>query len=379
VKRSDAGSVQLSLLSGGEAAPASRAGALLDRRERGTSFHRLPVRSALNSPAATGMGFWSLNPYIGCEFGCSYCYARDTHRWTVERLEAAADGEGEAPALPGLAPAGAPERLSPAEAFERHILVKSELAGVLRRTLDPARVGSATIMIGTATDPYQPAERQFGITRRVLETLLLHRGLTIGIITKSALVVRDLDLLGRLARRHDLSIHLSLTSVDAELVRRLEPRTPLPHARLRALRALTGAGLWAGVLVAPILPGLTDGWAALAAVMEAARAAGARDVAGFPLRLGPAARSRFLPLLHREFPALAPRYEAHYQDRVRASRGYTRALSRRIRLLREAYGFPRAPQRHGAPLPGPRRLPSPPERSGVPAAQSSSAGAVSTR
>ncbi len=370
-------------------AAASPAGALLDQRARtgGTSFHRLPVRSVLNPPASTGMPFWSLNPYVGCEFGCSYCYARDTHRWTVERLETAAADRPETDRSsepPRPHPSWAPARLAPADAFERRILVKTEVAEVLRRTLDPARVGDAMIMIGTATDPYQPAERRFGITRAVLEVLLLHRGLRLGLITKSSLVTRDLDLLVRLAERHELSVNLSLATADPVLLRRLEPRTPLPHARLRALRALTDAGLDAGILLAPVLPGLTDGWASLAGVMEAARDAGARDVVGFPLRLGPAARHRFLPLLSREFPALAPRYEQHYAGRTNARRDYARALSRRIRTLREAYGFPRPrpvpPQRCGAPSPGPRRVESqPPSDSGGRVTSGSSGAAVRIR
>jgi DNA repair photolyase len=266
------------------------------------------------------MPFWSLNPYVGCEFGCSYCYARDTHRWVTERNEGRSDP-------------------SPADAFERRILVKTEVAEVVARTLDPKRVGSTALAIGTATDPYQPAERRFRLTRRVLQALLLHRGLTISITTKSSLVARDIDVLTALAARHDLSINLSLATVDPVLLRRLEPRTPLPRARLRALASLTRAGLNAGILIAPILPGLTDGWASLAAVMEAAKAAGARHVVGFALRLGPAARARFLPLLQREFPDLAARYAQHYEGRTNASRAYTRALARRIRLLREAYGM----------------------------------------
>ncbi len=120
---------------------------LLDERERGTRFVRLSVRSVLNSPATTGMGFWSVNPYVGCEFGCTYCYARDTHRYTIERT-----GQQR----------GGPAWLD----FEKRILVKTEVAEVLARTLDPARIGQASLVIGTATDPYQPAERRFRLTRR---------------------------------------------------------------------------------------------------------------------------------------------------------------------------------------------------------------------
>jgi DNA repair photolyase len=296
---------------------------LLDARQRGTTFHAVPVKAILNSPATTGMGFWSLNPYVGCEFGCTYCYARETHKWRVERAEGARAVDG-----------------PPWLAFERRILVKTTAAAVLRRTLCPAKLQGGSLVIGTATDPYQPAERRFRLTRSILEALLGWRGLTVGIITKSPLVVRDLDLLCRLAERHDLTVNLSLASMDASLLRRLEARTPTPRARLRALARLTGAGIHAGLLVAPILPGLTDSRASLAALMAAAREAGARFVVGFPLRLGPAARATLLPHLAREFPELARRYARHYDGRDNPSRAYADALARRLRSLQREYGFP---------------------------------------
>jgi DNA repair photolyase len=308
---------------------------VLDRRDRGTTFHAVPVRTVLNPPSSTGMDFWTLNPYVGCEFGCSYCYARDTHRWAVERAGEA----GEAGEAPEAAATPASSRPLP-PAFERQILVKQDVARVLLRTLDPARVGDAAILIGSATDPYQPAERQFGLTRQVLEALLRYQGLRIGLITKSTLVARDADLLRQLSEHHSVSVYLSLATTDPILLRRLEPRTPLPHARLRTLATLARAGVRAGVMIAPILPGLTDGWTSLARVMEAAKEAGAVAVAGEALRLGPAARTHLLPHFRREFPELAARYERHYGTGARASRAYTRALGRRIRLLQEIHGFP---------------------------------------
>jgi DNA repair photolyase len=304
---------------------------VLDERARGARFLSLPVRQVLNSPATTGMEFWSLNPYIGCEFGCSYCYARKTHEWTMEKQAGRPNG-----------PTSSSSTAPPAawHAFEREILVKDTAPEVLLRTLDPARIGKAPIVIGTATDPYQPAERRFRITRRLLEALLLHRGLHLGIITKSPLIVRDIDVLKTLGERHELSVNISIASVDAALLRRIEARSPAPHARLRALERLTHAGINAGVLVAPILPGITDGWPALAALMEAAKEAGARWVAGQALRLGDAARTGFLPVLRREFPDLVARYEHRYGRTDRAGKDYERALSRRIRTLQEAFGFP---------------------------------------
>jgi DNA repair photolyase len=299
---------------------ASPALTVLDERARGTSFVRLSVRSVLNSPASTGMGFWSINPYVGCEFGCTYCYARDTHRYTLERL-------GERNDTPAWLD------------FEQRILVKTEVADVLARTLDPARLGRDSLVIGTATDPYQPAERRFRLTRAILERLLGFRGLSIGLITKSPLVTRDLDVLQALSARHEVSVNISLATMSARLARRLELRSPVPSARIRALRRLTDGGVDAGLLIAPIVPGLTDDRAGLSRLMGAAKEAGARYVVGSALRLGPAARRRFLPVLTREFPELADRYERHYAASEGASPAYQAALKRRLQELQQAHGF----------------------------------------
>jgi len=304
---------------------------VLDHRQRGTDFIGLNVRSVLNSPASTGMRFWSLNPYVGCEFGCSYCYARDTHKWVTERSDSRTGGQSDS--------LSDSQTVSPSDLFEHRIYVKSDIATILQKTLEPDKIRDTPIVIGTATDPYQPAERQFMLTRRVLEAFRGFRGLTISITTKSSLVARDVGLLVELSRKHDVSVNFSIATVDAVLLRQLEPRTPLPHARLRALRTLSAAGIEAGVMIAPILPGLTDSWTSLANLLEAAREAGARFAVGMALRLGSVARARFLPLLHEQFPMLAPRYERHYNGRNNASREYKKALERRLRLLREAYGF----------------------------------------
>lgn len=289
---------------------------LLDERARGTKFVSLPIRSVLNSPETTRMGFWSLNPYVGCEFGCAYCYARDTHRWTVERAEHEYHDD-----------------------FEQRILVKADADAVLLRTLNPAKLGRRPLVIGTATDPYQPAERRFRLTRRILEALRHYRGLSISIITKSPLVTRDIDVLRQLATRHEVRVNVSLASLDAKLLRQLEPRTPVPSARIRALRQLTANGIDTGLLIAPIIPGLTDGRGALARLMRAAKEAGARYVIGSALRLNPAARRHFLPVLDREFPALAERYRRHYAASDNASRSYQTALASRLQELRQTIGI----------------------------------------
>ncbi len=305
---------QLSLLPIRPSAPLP----ILDQRARGTRFLSITVRSALNSPAATHMGFWSLNPYIGCEFGCTYCYARDTHRWTLERMGGWADAH---------------------PSFERDILVKTNLADTIVRTLDPAKLAGQTLAIGTATDPYQPAERRFQLTRQALETLLAYRGIRLGVTTKSPLVVRDVDLLKQLAERHDVSVNMSIATLDTRLARRLEARSAVPGARLRAVRQLTDAGIRTGVFVMPILPCITDGRRELDALLAAAKEAGARFASWSALRLGPAARRHFLPHLAREFPELVERYERHYARHDTAGWAYRKALRARFDALRRKHGF----------------------------------------
>ena len=272
------------------------------------------------------MGFWSLNPYVGCEFGCSYCYARFSHRYVVERAHAAG-------------------KLSDADAgwdgedFERRIFVKDQILGALEADLRRVPPGEP-IVIGTSTDPYQPAERSFGVTRAVLERLARCEGLSVGIITKSALVARDIDVLRRLQQGNALEVYVSLITVDAELVRTLEARSPLPAVRLRGLAKLTAAGINAGLIVAPVLPGITDDVPGLEALFGAARDAGAKFLHAGPLRLYPGIRDRFLPLLDEHFPHLATRYRAAYRGRGSAPPAYSRALTRRIRRLQARYGFP---------------------------------------
>jgi DNA repair photolyase len=310
-------------------APARRL-AVLDERLRGTRFVSLAPQRVLNPPSQTGMDFWSLNPYVGCEFGCSYCYARYAHRYVVERAHDAGkltDAE--------LADYRGPHGW---EAFERRIFVKEQILGALETDLRRLPPGQ-TVVIGTATDPYQPAERRFRVTRAVLGRLARCAGLSVGIITKSPLVARDLDVLRRLQERNDLEVYVSLITVDVGLIRTLEARSPLPAVRLRGLAKLTAAGINAGLIVAPVLPGITDDLPRLEALFGAAREAGARFLHAGPLRLYPAIRDRFLPLLEQHFPELAARYRAAYASSRSAPRAYARALNRRIRRLQARFGF----------------------------------------
>ena len=229
---------------------------VLDERLRGTKFIELTVRSVINPPESTGMGFWSLNPYVGCEFGCSYCYARYAHRYVVERAR-----DASRLSLREFHDLGAPTGLEP---FEHRVFVKAHSAVLRALNRDLTRVrrraadeGRQNVVIGTATDPYQPAERQYQITRAVLRRLVDERGLRLGIITKSPLITRDIPLLVQLARKHRLSVYISLISVDLRHIKRFEARSPMPHARLRALERLTAADIRAGLIVAPVLPGIT--------------------------------------------------------------------------------------------------------------------------
>ena len=311
--------------------------AVLDERLRGTRFVSLQAKSVLNSPARTGMDFWSLNPYVGCEFGCTYCYARFAHRYVVERAHDAGR-LSDAEFVDFRGPHGW-------EAFERRIFVKQQILSALdadlRRYFRTSGQGFSPIVVGTATDPYQPAERRFRLTRAALERLGRYEGLSVGVITKSPLVTRDADVLGRLARRNDLEILVSLISVDTELVRAFEMRSPIPAARLRAVQKLSAAGINVGLIVAPVLPGITDDRRHLEALFQAAREAGARFVYAGPLRLYPGIRDRFLPVLERRAPMLAARYRAVYGERGGAApRPYAKALARRIKRLQARYGFP---------------------------------------
>lgn len=303
---------------------------VLDERLRGTRFVALTPKRVLNPPSQTGMHYWSLNPYVGCEFGCSYCYARYTHRYVVERAHDAGkltDAEfSDYRGAEGW------------EAFEKRIFVKEHVVGALEADLRRVPVGEC-IVIGTATDPYQPAERKFRLTRAVLQRLTRCEGLSFGIITKSPLITRDCDLLLKLQIRNELQIHVSLITADAVLARKLEARSPVPSARLRALKRLVDAGVNAGLIVAPVLPGITDDLAHLDALFAAAKTAGARFIHAGALRLYPAVRDRFLQVLTEHFPDLVPRYQKAYAKQAGAPREYARALQGRVKQLQHKHRF----------------------------------------
>ena len=206
-------------------------------------YFTLPVRSVLNRCTGERMPFtWTINPYRGCEFACKYCYARYTHEFMELR-----DGME----------------------FEQKIYVKQHAAELLRQELRTVKAGE-DIAIGTATDPYQPIERRLEVTRTILEELARHSGLVLGIVTKSAMVVRDIDLLVEISQQNRISVSFTVTTVDPSLARILEPRAPRPDLRLEALGKLREAMVPAGVICAPVLPGITDSPSQLEAVVRAA-------------------------------------------------------------------------------------------------------------
>ena len=296
------------------------------------------ARTVLNGPETTGMGFWSINPYIGCAFGCAYCYARYAHRYSLDRNATANPEHAQMQSARDTMPFWL--------AFERRIFVKQNAADVLRKVLrhgserHQALLHGETIVIGTATDPFQPAERRFRITRSILEVLAEHPGLSICIITKSPLITRDIDVLKRIRRHSQLSIHLSLISLDRELARRLEPRAPTPEARLRALARLRSNDIETGINVMPVLPAITDDPRALEGLVRAVSERGASYLNTCSLRLRATARARYLPFIEQEFPHLAKRYWATYGASDKTSARYSAELKVRMGELCARYGVP---------------------------------------
>jgi DNA repair photolyase len=238
------------------------------------------------------------------------------------------------------------DRMPPWLAFERRIIVKENAPEILRRTL---RHGSDkhlnllkgdAIVIGTATDPYQPAERKFRVTRGILEVLAEHPGLKVVIISKSPLLTRDIDLLTRIARHSELSIHISLITLDRELARKIEPRAPTPEARIRALGRLRAAGIDAGINCMPVLPGITDDPQALEALIRRVAEAGATYVAGCAVRLRVTARKTYLPFIDEHFPHLSERYRRTYSAGHEAGDNYRDGLRRFFDRVCQKYGVP---------------------------------------
>jgi DNA repair photolyase len=304
--------------------------------QKDISYYGTAARTIVNGPETTGMDFWSINPYVGCAFGCAYCYARYAHRYTLERA-AAAD-----PADEHLR--RDLESMPPWLAFERRIFVKQNAPDAVRKVLrrPGARYDALRkegVVIGTATDPYQPAERRYRLTRGVLEAIAEQPGMPVTIITKSPLVTRDVDVLSRIAVRADVTVHVSLITLDRDLARRIEPRAPTPESRLRAIARLAEAGIDVGVNVMPVLPGITDGPDAMDALVRSVARAGASHIAACALRLRVTARRRYLPFIEAEFPHLAERYRASYAAGSTVGQRYRDGLKRFFSRLCAKYGI----------------------------------------
>jgi DNA repair photolyase len=266
---------------------------------------------------------WTINPYRGCEFGCKYCYARYTHEFMEMR-----DGV----------------------AFEQKIFVKQHAAELLRQELRQVKADDS-IAIGAATDPYQPAERRYEVTRAILEEFARHEGFHMGIITKSNLILRDIDVLQAVARRNRISVNMTITTLDVELARILEPRAPRPNLRLEAVRKLSEAGLRVGVSGSPVLPGITDSPKDVETLIKAAAEAGAHHLFAGPLFLKPCSAAVFLPFLEKQFPHLVRSYKHRYEGRAFLPDSYAKPLGKLVERLRQKYRLGRDPRRAQAIVP----------------------------
>jgi len=222
--------------------------------------------------------------------------------------------------------------------FEQKIYAKQHAAELLRQELRRVKRGEE-IAIGTATDPYQPIERKLEITRAILQEFARHSGFALGIVTKSAMIVRDIDLLQAISRNNRIAVNFTVTTTDPELARLLEPRAPRPDLRLEALRKLRDAGIAAGVICAPVLPGITDSPRQLDAVVRAAAEAKACHVYGNPLFLKPCSAAVFLPFLKENFPQLVADYDQRFKDRAFLLTAYRKRISDLLAQLRRKYGI----------------------------------------
>ena len=280
--------------------------------KRLTEYFELPTRRYLSRCDSPRMPFrWMINPYRGCEFGCKYCYARYTHEFM---------------------------ELHGVEDFERKIFVKHFEAAAFHAEMRRLPAGE-TIAIGTATDPYQPAERRFRLTRSILELLAQNSGYRIGLITKSDLVARDIDVFQEINRRNYLTLVLTITTLDRELAQLLEPLAPRPDLRLQAVRKLSAAGLRVAVNLAPILPLINDSDPSLDAVAKSSARAGATQLGGNVVYLKDCAQKVFFPFLKDRFPSHFPRYRELFKRGPYLRGAYPDTIHERLDRIRRRYGL----------------------------------------
>jgi len=293
----------------------------------GVEYREEPCRSALN--AVKGMGFgWSLNPYMGCVHRCTFCYVRAFEK----RAERPSD-----------------------DRYGRSIRVKVNIAEVLRRELARPSWKGEVVAIGAATDPYQPAEGRYGLTRACLEALR-DASNPIRLITRGPMIVRDADVLAEASVRADVAVTFSVPTLDEDVWRRTEPGPAHTRQRLRALKALVDAGVRASVGMAPILPGISDRPEQLAEVVRAAREAGACGIWTGVLYLKPGTREHFLESLAREWPELLPEYERLYGRRAYLPAAETQPVRDAVRDLARVEGVRDRRRKRLQPPPQPEQL-----------------------
>ena len=280
-----------------------------ERRADEARYQEVTCRSALNR--VKGMPFdWTLNPYRGCTHGCHYCFARRYH---------------------------AQFEMDSGDEFASVILVKQNIVGVLSRELDRPAWKRDLVAFGTATDPYQPIEGHYRISRALIEALTVGRT-PFGLITKGPMVVRDIDVLIAHERAARNTVYMSVPTVDEDAWRQLEPGTAHPLQRLRAVRALTDAGINAGVLMAPIVPGFSTARSKLERTIKAIADHGARFVGCNVMYLQDGTRDHFMRFIEREFPAMRPRFERLYSKK-QAPEAYRKEVQSMVRVLQERYGL----------------------------------------
>jgi DNA repair photolyase len=280
-----------------------------ERRADQARYQEVTCRSALNR--VHGMPFnWTLNPYRGCTHGCHYCFARRYH---------------------------AQFEMDSSDEFASVILVKQNIVPVLERELDRPAWTRQQVAFGTATDPYQPIEGHYKLTRRCIQALT--RGRTpFGLITKGPMVVRDRDVLVEQSRGAGCTVYMSVPTVDEEAWRRLEPGTAHPLQRLRAVRELGDAGIDAGVLMAPIVPGFSSSRSKLERTMKTIADHGARFVGCNVMYLEDGTRTHFMRFIERDFPSMLPRLEKLYGNKY-PPESYRREVQAMVRVLQQRYGL----------------------------------------
>jgi DNA repair photolyase len=284
---------------------------LLEAKRR-VEYLELETRRFIGRGSGRMREIFTVNPYRGCEFGCKYCYARYAHEFM---------------------------ELRDPELFERKIYAKRFHAHLFQDEVRRLKTGE-TVWIGTATDPYQPVERRFGITRRILKVFAAERGFNLGITTKSDLVARDSELLAGIGEKNSVSVHLTITTLDETLARILEPRAPRPALRLAALRKLTEAGVRVGVLAHPMMPLINDSEESIAAVCEAAVQNGASSFSAAPLFLKPCAQAVFFPFLEQHFPHLLRRYKERFEANAYMKGHYPEMIRERVQNVISRHQFP---------------------------------------